>query len=88
MTPLHPATRRWLAHLQMVRARHFLAAGLSPEEAAEEGTGFVRELERDLADGALVDMGENVISPRLDAGATLAEASCPQSKKWKQGRLV
>lgn len=33
--PLHPLTRRWLAHLQMVRGRHFLAAGLSVRDALE-----------------------------------------------------
>lgn len=83
MTPLHPATRRWLAHLQMVRARHFLAAGLSPEDAADEACGFVRELEEGLCgkkveDGEdeppwLTEMPHNSICVDLERGRTLVE---------------
>jgi hypothetical protein len=64
----------------MVRARHFLAAGLSPEDAADEACGFVRELEEGLCgkDGEdeppwLTEMPHNSICVDLERGRTLVE---------------
>lgn len=83
LLPLHPATRRWLAHLQMVRGRHFLAAGRTPEDAAEQATRFVQELEeglrgKEVPDGEdeppwLTEMPHNSICVSLEREQTLAE---------------